>query len=142
MSKIKNILIFVAVASVFVLIYIFFIKSPAPETNLVTTSAALPNVDGTPLADTEGGETSVIARDFITLLLNVKNIKLNDQIFFDPAFFSLRDSSIILVQDGNEGRPNPFAQFGAENAVLPNASVNPPTSTTGGGTPATTPKQP
>ena len=45
----------------------------------------------------------------------VKNIKLNDAIFSDVTFNSLRDSSITLTPDGNEGRPNPFAQFGNEN---------------------------
>ena len=60
---------------------------------------------------------SLIAKDFLNLLLNVKNIKLDDSIFADNAFNSLRDSSIVLTPDGNEGRPNPFAPLGSENII-------------------------
>lgn len=113
MSKIKNILIFVAIGVVLVLVYIFFIK-PAPEqAGLVssTPATALPGADGS----TTTSGVSIAAEDFLTLLLSVKNIKLDSSIFSDIAFNSLRDSSIVLVPDGTEGRPNPFAQFGNDN---------------------------
>jgi hypothetical protein len=84
----------------------------------------------------------LVAKDFFALLLNVKNIKLDDAILSDPAFLSLRDSSIVLVPDGNEGRPNPFAKFGNDAVVIPTTPVAPssPVSPTPPSTPA--PAQP
>lgn len=109
MPKIKNILIFLGIAAVFVGIYIYFIKPKAPVANLVSS---------TPLS-TAGNEAAVednpqIAQDFLNLLLSVKSIKLNDAIFSDEAFISLHDSSIVLIPDGNEGRINPFAPIGSD----------------------------
>jgi len=56
-----------------------------------------------------------LSRDFLPILLNVKGVRLDDAIFADQAFATLRDSSILLVPDGTEGRPNPFAPIGSEN---------------------------
>jgi hypothetical protein len=112
MPKIKNIIIFLIIAIALILIYVFFIKPSSDQNNLVLTTSgtsALPNVDG----------TSSVTQDFLTLLLNVKNIKLDDSIFSDPAFANLHDSSITLVPDATTGRPNPFAQFGAPVPILP-----------------------
>jgi hypothetical protein len=61
--------------------------------------------------------------EFLTLLLNVKNIKLDDSIFKEKAFLKLRDSSIVLVPEGNEGRVNPFAPIG-QDAPAPSSSLN------------------
>ena len=112
--KIRNIIIFISIAIVFVLIFIFVPKSTPDQGSLVSSPTTLPgindSVDGSPQS-----ATSLVAKDFLTLLLSVKNIKLNDAIFSDVTFNSLRDSSITLTPDGNEGRPNPFAQFGNEN---------------------------
>lgn len=125
MPKIKNILIFVAIAAVFVLAYIFFLKPDgAPDASLVSSpsTSALP-LDAAPVAETgvPSGGVSVAANDFLTLLLGVKNIKLPEAIFSDPAFLGLRDSSIVLVPDGNEGRPNPFAPLGQDITITPAA---------------------
>lgn len=120
MPKIRNIIIFVAIAAVFVLIYVFVInKNKAPDQgSLVSSNPTLPNVNGSlPDANATAG-TSPDVQVFLTQLLNVNNITLIDGIFSDPAFNSLHDSSIILVQDGTEGRPNPFAQFGNDSAPL------------------------
>lgn len=106
MPKIKNIIIFIAVALALFLIYFFFIKSSPDQANLVSSSGA-----PAPNANAPKGNPAV-AGDFLTLLLSVSNIKLNDSIFSEPAFNSLHDSSIILVPDDTQGRPNPFAQFG------------------------------
>jgi hypothetical protein len=123
MPKTRNIIIFVSIAVVFVLIYIFFIKSSSSSgSSLVSSPAgsALPDANtgvdsGAADANVASG-TPFIAQDFLTLLLNVKNIKLDDSIFADPAFNSLHDSSITLTPDNTEGRPNPFAQFGSDAA--------------------------
>jgi predicted permease len=116
--KIKNIIIFTGIAIIFISIYIFFIKGDEPENNLVsspgTTSFVGSNTKNTTILD----QSPALAQDFLSLLLNVRNIKLDDTIFSDSAFNSLRDSSIVLVPDGNEGRPNPFAPLGTDNVEM------------------------
>ncbi|MEK7219148.1 MAG: hypothetical protein AAB687_00545 [Patescibacteria group bacterium] len=125
MSKIKNIAILVTIVVVLVLSYIFFIKPSTDTTNLISATPV-----STPDMLARAGD-STVARDFLTLLLNVKNIKLDDTIFSDKAFTSLRDSSITLTTDGTEGRPNPFAPLGVDN-IAPTTpfTISPDISTT------------
>ena len=115
-SKIKNIIIFTVVAVLLILIYIFFIKPEPEEQNLVSSSP----VTVLPSSDTVN-QNSLIARDFLSLLLSVKSIKLNDAIFSNGAFINLHDSSILLTspQPGDEGRLNPFAPIGYDATVAP-----------------------
>lgn len=112
MPKIKNIVIFIVIVAILVLGYFFFIKPSSSSDNLI--SATPVSTDANILA---GVGDSSVANDFLTLLLNVKNIKLDDTIFADNAFTSLHDSSITLTADGTEGRPNPFAPLGSDNVV-------------------------
>lgn len=58
--------------------------------------------------------TEDINREFVSMLLNLDAIRLNDDIFSEPSFRVLRDNSIRLNQPGNEGRPNPFAPIGID----------------------------
>ena len=119
MPKIKNIIIFSVIGVILVFIYFFFIKaSPDEEVTLVSSS---PNQEES--NTTTASDTSAIAQEFLTLLLSVKSIKLNDAIFSSNAFNSLHDSSIILVPDGNEGRPNPFAPIGTDVVALPSENT-------------------
>ncbi len=113
--KIKNIIIFLAIGTILVLIYFFYIKV-SPEVAPLVSSSGIPTVSNTAA---KNGDSSV-TKDFLTLLLNVKNIKLDDTIFSDIAFTSLDGShSIMLMSDGNEGRPNPFAPLGTNSLVSP-----------------------
>jgi len=119
----KNILIFIAIAAIFVAIYFFYIrKSSDSDKNLVSAPAttALPAA-GSPAT---GVADSKIAQEFLNLLLSVKNIKLDDSIFSDEAFVSLHDSSITLTPDGNEGRVNPFAPIGTDAVTADNPPSN------------------
>ncbi len=124
-SKIKNIIILVVVAIVLILIYIFFIKKGPVAASLTSSTGASLTPDAT-----SGNGTPNTNDEFVSILLSVKNLKLDDSIFKDPAFLSLQDSSITLIQDGTEGRPNPFAPIGTE--ITPSITI-PPT------TPPTTP---
>jgi len=133
MPKIRNIIIFIVIGAIFVLIYIFYIKkSPTDTASLIssTPDSAVSTSSGTI------ENNSKVAQDFLSLLLNVKSIKLDDTIFSDNAFESLHDSSITLTPDGNEGRPNPFAPLGTDIVAPPAASAPATTSTT---TPSATP---
>jgi len=117
MAKIKNILIFVSVAAAFTLIYVFFVEKKSQEGSLISTVPSAPA--GAPIDASSTTIDSSITKEFLTLLLSVKGIHLDDAIFSDIAFTTLRDSSIVLIPDGTEGRPNPFAPIGTETAALP-----------------------
>ncbi|MFZ1019515.1 MAG: hypothetical protein WAN61_00790 [Minisyncoccia bacterium] len=123
MPKIRNILIFVGIAAALFMVYFFFIKpSSSGSADLVSSAstAALPS------GNSSGTGTSPVGQDFLSLLLNVNNIKLDDSILSDPAFANLHDSSITLVPDAVVGRPNPFAQFGANAVSIPANSSSAP----------------
>jgi hypothetical protein len=109
-STIKNAIIFISIGAALFLIYIFFIKSDEVAPVGLVTSPSLTN---TPVA----ANTGQVGGEFLKLLLSVKSIKLNDSIFSNPAFLSLSDSSILLVQDGSEGRANPFAPLGDDKII-------------------------
>lgn len=131
MPKIRNIIIFVAIFIVIILVYMYFFK-PAPETPSLVSSTPTPAA-GTDVTSLPNAEDATVANDFLTLLLSVKNIKLEDAIFSDEAFKSLHDSSIELIQDGTEGRPNPFAPIGSDStpaAPSSTTTTSPTTSTT------------
>jgi hypothetical protein len=135
MEKIKNIIIFIVIALAIFLIYLFFVKPSPKQGSLVSSplNNTLPNIDGSTTSNNISDTDPLITKDFLVILSNIKDIKLDDAIFSDPAFSSLRDSSIILTSDGNEGRPNPFAQFGNDLTPIPidNSILlsTPPTST-------------
>jgi hypothetical protein len=110
---IKNILIGVVVAGALAGGYFFFIKK-APEEAVLSSSSGDPAVSG-------GNTTAMnseISKDFISLLLSVRSIKLDDSILKDQSFLNLKDTTITIVQTDPEGRPNPFAPIGAENIVI------------------------
>ena len=131
MPNIRNIIIFLGLAAVFTAVYIYFIKS-GPEQNLSIVSSSVNSATQNSASSTSSDTQNVIAKNFLSLLLNTKNIKLEDSIFSDKSFQSLIDSSIPLVPEVNAGRPNPFAQFGADSSAVP-ATTTPAT---------TTPKEP
>jgi len=113
-SKIKGLIIFVLIAAVLAVGYSLFIKKPKKEASLVseTTSPTAPT-SGQDQTSTE--ESAKLGQDFLNLLFSLKSLNLDGALFETPTFGSLKDSSIILVRDGTEGRPNPFAPIGTEN---------------------------
>lgn len=121
LPKIKNVIIFLLIAGVLILVYVFFIKKSPEETNLISSS--FPSQTNTVSSSTAASPD----QDFLPLLFNVKNIKLDDAIFSDPAFMTLTDSSIILIPEENEGRLNPFAPLGSEgdNSLLQASGLSP-----------------
>ena len=122
MSRLRNIIIFVCILLLVAVGYFFFLGRSAPEPSLVSTGPqAIPSGAG---AETSNPITA-IGQDFLATLLSVRSIKLDDSLFLDPAYLSLKDSSITLFSDGNEGRINPFAPLGRD--ALPPPSVAPGT---------------
>lgn len=74
----------------------------APLTQNATTNPNLLNTEN-------------INREFVSMLLNLQSITLNDDIFSEPAFKALVDNTVRLNQPGNQGRPNPFAPIGTDS---------------------------
>jgi hypothetical protein len=113
-GKLKNIILFSVIGVAMAGVYMFFVRGDSDQDILVATpgTPVLPN-------DTMSIPSGSAAAEFLPILLNVKNIRLENSIFNDPAFMSLRDSSILLIPDGTEGRPNPFAPIGFENLAVP-----------------------
>lgn len=106
-SKIKNIIILGVIIGASILAYVFFIKKDTNEANLTSSSpVAVIETTSTSSVDT------FVDTEFISILLSVRDIKLNDSVLSNTAFSNLHDSSIILTPDGNEGRKNPFAMIG------------------------------
>ncbi|MEK7572614.1 MAG: hypothetical protein AAB493_02030 [Patescibacteria group bacterium] len=115
-SKIKTVIIFAIIVTFLVLVYVFLFKKNSDQANLTSSS----EVNLSPNTDISS-QNIPVDTEFLSVLLSIKNIKLNDAIFSDIAFTSLRDSSITLNHDGTEGRKNPFAPIGFD-AVTPTSS--------------------
>ena len=140
MPKIRNIIIFVAILAALILAYILFFKpSSSDQTSLVSSSGNTTSTTASSVDTSNINTSSPADASFIKELLNVKTITLKDDIFSDPAFNSLHDSSIVLVPDATTGRPNPFAQFGTGSVAAAPVVAPAPTSTTPAPAKTTTP---
>ena len=115
MPKIKNIIIFAVIGIALVLIYVFFVQKKGDQASLISSSPVGSASSSTSSPSTSSNKNLEDNKDFLSILLNVKEIKLDDSIFSDVSFSTLRDSSIELLQDGTEGRPNPFAPISVDN---------------------------
>lgn len=118
----KNVKILLIILVILLIVYFVFVKKPKEDVGNLVSSNPL-----TPIGEV-GDQGPSLAQDFLTDLLNVKSIKLNDSIFSDPAFATLVDSTIVITQDGTEGRPNPFAPIGSDVIKVP-VSPTPTTET-------------
>ncbi|MDR3519631.1 MAG: hypothetical protein P4L63_01955 [Candidatus Pacebacteria bacterium] len=130
MPKIRNIIIFVAIAAVLILVYIFFVK-PSLNNNqatIVSSSGTTTDTSGS-TTGTNTADGTVVAQNFLNLLSSVRTIKLDVGIFSDPAFTSLHDSSVTLTPDATVGRPDPFAEFGVGDTTAPTTPASPATPT-------------
>ncbi len=125
MPKIKNIIIFLIIGVILVSVYLFYTKkTPSDSSALVSSSASsvVPNA-------VAGNTNDNVTQEFLTLLLSVNNIKLDDTIFSDVAFTHLDGShGIALIPDGTEGRINPFAPLGADTVVVSPVNTGSPSS--------------
>ena len=136
--KIKNIIIFSIIAVIIILVYFFFFNKPGDQGSLVSSNVpTLPITTSTNMnivnVNLKTGDNDALSQNFLSLLLGVKSITLNDSIFQEGSpFFSLVDSSITLTQDGTEGRTNPFAPIGVDIGIVTNPapSILPVTRTT------------
>lgn len=100
MDKFKKILIIVIIVVVAFVVYTYFFKGDS---------------DITLLAPERIGEVqkSVVERELLSLLLELRSVKLTGEIFEDPAFQRLNDFGQVL-EPQPIGRKNPFAPIGEE----------------------------
>ncbi len=100
--------------------YLLFTSDGSSLISGSTSTSPLQTSTGAPvsgLASTgDDIDADQIGQEFLTQLLNIRSIKLRDDVFSRPAFVSLIDFTIELIQQGNEGRDNPFAPFGFDSA--------------------------
>ena len=123
----KNIIVLLVVGVVLVLVYVLFFNKGGEQPSLVSTSGTAPvSVNTT-------DQNSPVVNDnneFLTLLLSVNSIKLDDSIFSDPSWATLNNNSIVLQPDLNPGRVNPFAPLVVDaNLISVNSSSSTGTST-------------
>jgi hypothetical protein len=107
MSNGKKIIIAgIIVFFMFVSARIFQKETQAQEEPLVIPDASV----------SAAGEENQKGREILTLLADLKSVRLDESIFSDPVFQSLKDTSVELSAEP-KGRPNPFAPIG-KDAVL------------------------
>lgn len=115
-STTKNILIILGVAALAIAAYAIFAR---PDAGFESDPLATTEFDTTLAGTASDGGSSYVGNSFLTTLLSVRTLRLDDSLFVNPAFQNLKDFTIVLTQPGNEGRPNPFAPIagiGAQTA--------------------------
>lgn len=125
----KGIIIFIAIAAIALIYKLFFGGDGAS----VPTGGLVSTVDVAQSSDAPLLESSV-GSELLSTLLNLRTIKLNEQIFSNPSFTSLQDFTITLAGNTPQGRSNPFAPIGIDPAVVT-------TPNSGGGTTPQAPSQ-
>ena len=119
-----------SIALVVILVAVFIFKKPVMQKNNLKSST---NPSATVKTNSKIPTPPAVGEEFLTTLLNIKNIKLEDGIFSDPAFATLKDSTIELVSEGNEGRINPFAPIGVDpSTIVTNIPIIESTNTSSG----------
>ena len=130
-SLIRNIIIFVVVFALAVVGYKFFFGSKTATPALQTTSGLGVGTTTTPSATTSAA-SSAVGGDFLSLLLNIQSIKLDDSVLSSKAFTVLQDFNRPIPPDANPGRTNPFAPIGVDSgAISTQVSTSSPSSITG-----------
>jgi hypothetical protein len=86
----------------------------------------------------ENKTTDIVgATDILALLNSMNQIKLDDSIFNDPVFQSLKDTTVTLVSMPT-GRNNPFAPLGSDGTVVKSSNSSAPAKKTTSPAPAPT----
>ncbi len=119
----KNFITFAIIGIVLSAAGYFFFKGSAPVDNLVSAVKTTTNNLAMEKSLATSEQDAIIKKS-LSLLLNAKNITINDSILTEQSFLNLKDSSIVITPEGNEGRPNPFAQIGSDSMEAVAASAN------------------
>ena len=134
-----GIITIVAIIVLAVAYKLFFGGSSTPAPSLKTTAGVGVNTPRTSTTTNASVSNASVGQDFLSLLLNVESIKLDDSIFSSKEFGLLQDFNRPIPPDNNPGRPNPFAPIGLDGQVISTqvstsnpSSINATTSTLNG----------
>jgi hypothetical protein len=92
-KKNKGTVVFVTVLVVLVAVYIYFKSRPDTEQVIETPT-----------------ETPAIGQEILALQDKVRDIRLDDSLFFNKSFQALSDNSLVILNEPT-GRINPFADL-------------------------------
>ena len=73
------------------------------------------NTSGLVSDSTVNSATSQADQDFLQLLLQIQNVRIDSGIFTNPVFLSLQDDGLPILEQP-QGRPNPFSPIGVDTA--------------------------
>ncbi len=116
-GKIKNIIIIIVVAGALIFLYFALFGGGGSENAPLTSSVPAGGLRdfNSALPDLSNSSGLAVGNSFLSLLLSVKSVRLDDSIFSEAAWSSLNDSSVVLNPvSGDEGRSNPFAPIGVD----------------------------
>jgi hypothetical protein len=102
--KYKKIIVVIVLVVVGFVVYSYLFKNDKQD-QLILNSAGVVNANQT-----------YAGREIVVLLSDLRSIKLNDDIFSNPAFKKLIDFSLPISSEP-KGRNNPFAPIGVDTAV-------------------------
>ncbi len=104
--KLKNLLIILVIVIIIAIVYSMFFKkekSPSLKSSSPQSAQVVPSDTG-----------SEYGQKFLSLLLNLQGIRLDQDLLESDAFNRLQDFTKILEPQNNQGRANPFAPIGTE----------------------------
>jgi hypothetical protein len=99
LSKYKTLIIVVVLVAIGAVAYTMFLKPNGGVGSLL-------------VAEKVSEEDQMLGNDFVTMLFQLKTVKIEGKIFQDPVFRSFSDFSQELRPEPI-GRPNPFAEVGS-----------------------------
>lgn len=114
MARFKKIIILAVIIVVVVIGWTALGGKKDTSTSLLSesgTQSVLPGASGEPNNDEVG-------KEFLTLLLNLRTIKLDTTVFDRRSFKELRDFTKVLPPQTDVGRPNPFAPIGTDEVPV------------------------
>jgi len=97
-------------------------QSSAPAPTIVTSSAN--GTSNTPGGALTPGPVDKDTQQILEILLALRSVKLDDAIFSNNSFISLKDFSTKIIPEP-VGRPDPFAPLPGEAAALTSDSSDP-----------------
>jgi len=114
-KNVTYILVGLVIAIVILIVYAMF----APSQQTVDQNGLQSVVDGaragSRIGDLDSNQAQLANSQILSVLSNIKNIQLEDDIFANPVFRDLRDSQLSIPDPVQIGRPNPFIPYGFDS---------------------------
>jgi hypothetical protein len=99
----KNIIIIIGIVLLALVVYFYYEGSrPTADTSFETVTA--------------NADAEAVGSRVLSLLNQIRSLKIDTTVFKDPAYMSLRDYSVAIPQE-DVGRENPFAPISGLSAA-------------------------